>query len=252
MSEPVDCWILPHEKASGPENMAKDEALLDFASSHPGQSIFRTYEWSEPTLSLGYFQLIESAESDQRWKGATVVRRLTGGGALWHDAELTYALILSTSHPLSSRTAALYEWVHEAIVRVLSGQGLHAARRGTENPDLDQPAKPFLCFCDRNANDIILHGHKIVGSAQRRRSGAILQHGSILLRQSPRTPELQGIIDLAENTLGLGEVRQRLLTELPEALHFHNHLEEWPGIVVERTKNLIETHYRNDSWNRRR
>ena len=232
--------------------MAKDEALLDYVASHPGQSILRTYEWSEPTLSLGYFQSIAAAESDERWNGAAVVRRITGGGALWHDAELTYALILSRSHPMSSRTVALYEWVHEAIVRVFSAQGLPASRRGNANPPLDPSNKPFLCFLDRDPNDIVLQGHKIVGSAQRRRSGAVLQHGSILLGQSPRTQELPGILDLTDNPYGQDKFKQKLLAELPSALHFRTRVDEWPESVLQRAENLAETQYRSDAWNRRR
>ena len=69
MTATLECWVLPHERAPGAHNMAKDEAILDFVSSHPDQAVFRTYEWAEPTLSLGYFQSIRSAEAEARWNG---------------------------------------------------------------------------------------------------------------------------------------------------------------------------------------
>src|SRR5689334_9170111 len=81
----MHCRLLPHEVRSGPANMALDEALLDAVDAEPSSAVLRTYGWSEPTLSLGYFQAIAEAEADPRWRDVPIVRRPSGGGALWHD-----------------------------------------------------------------------------------------------------------------------------------------------------------------------
>src|SRR3954454_7619680 len=91
---PMFCRILPHEVREGPANMAWDEALLDAVNNEPTTAVLRTYGWAEPTLSLGYFQRFAAAEADPRFQDAAIVRRPTGGGALWHELEITYALIV--------------------------------------------------------------------------------------------------------------------------------------------------------------
>ena len=74
------CRVLPHAVGDGPTNMALDEALLDSVGSDPAKAVLRTYEWTPPTLSLGYFQSIAEVETDPRWAGVPIVRRPTGGG----------------------------------------------------------------------------------------------------------------------------------------------------------------------------
>ena len=195
----IACRRLPHETNDGPTNMALDETLLEIAANSPDTVIIRTYEWSEPTLSLGYFQSIADAEADPRWGGRPLVRRLTGGGALWHDHEITYAVAIPATHAFARPSTALYEAIHGAIAAELGRLGINAARRGDVSV-LNRPGtdRPFLCFQDRDAADVVVGPVKLVGSAQRRRAGAVLQHGSILLARSLTTPELPGLSDLAD------------------------------------------------------
>lgn len=196
---PYECRILPHLIADGPTQMAIDEALLDSVASSPRAAVFRTYEWSVPTLSLGYFQSIAEVDSDPRWNGKPVVRRATGGGALWHDRELTYAIVVPAGHPLARPSSALYAAVHESLSGWLRGAQVSARRRGAS--PRPPGSKPFLCFADRDDDDVVVGNGdrpiKLVGSAQRRRAGAVLQHGSILLARSPDTPELPGLVDVS-------------------------------------------------------
>ncbi|MEW4570068.1 lipoate--protein ligase [Tautonia sp. JC769] len=192
----MQCRVLPHEAGDGPWNMAVDHWMLDSVLADPGTAMLRTYEWSVPTLSLGYFQHRAEADADPRWQDAARVRRATGGGAIWHDRELTYALVLPADHPLTRRSKDLYRAVHQAIVGVLAERGIHARRRGESEARVGRD-RPLLCFLDRDAEDLVVGGSKVLGSAQRRRSGALLQHGSLLLETSGRTPELPGLADLA-------------------------------------------------------
>ena len=177
--------------------MALDEAMLDAVAEDASFATMRTYGWAEPTLSLGYFQRITDAEGDIRWRGSAIVRRPTGGGAIWHHHELTYAIVLPASHPLAHRRVELYREVHRAIADLLRSRGLEAERRG-DSSVRGRANRPFLCFSDADPEDVVYRGVKIVGSSQRRRSEAILQHGSLLLERSPTTPELAGAGDLAD------------------------------------------------------
>lgn len=183
--------VLPYAEADGPGNMAIDEALLETAEA--GTAVLRTYGWTEPTLSLGYFQNLDAARADPRWRAVPTVRRPTGGGALWHDREVTYALVIPRDHPLARRHVDLYEAVHEAIAADLRSLGANARRRGHGG----EGDRPFLCFRDADPSDVVIDGVKVVGSAQRRRAGAVLQHGSLLLAASPTAPELPGLAEVA-------------------------------------------------------
>src|SRR5436190_15116613 len=82
----------------GPMNMAIDEALLESAATD-GVATLRLYQWSEPTLSLGYFQAAEERERHQASTNCPLVRRASGGGAILHDRELTYSLALPEKSP---------------------------------------------------------------------------------------------------------------------------------------------------------
>jgi lipoyl(octanoyl) transferase len=144
-------------------------------------------------LSLGYFQRDDEVSADPRWSGLPIVRRLTGGGAILHHFEWTYSLAVPAQQTLFRHPEELYDLVHLAIIALLNRLGGEATLRG-ESPV--QPAEPWLCFSRQDAHDVVWRGHKILGSAQRRRKGAVLQHGSLLERASPLTPEHPGVLDL--------------------------------------------------------
>src|SRR5262245_10595361 len=95
------CRLVVDPPASGVWNMAVDEALIDDVADG-GLATLRFYQWNEPTLSLGYFQPYAARMGHAASASAAVVRRLSGGGALLHDRELTYALALPAAHPAST------------------------------------------------------------------------------------------------------------------------------------------------------
>ncbi len=142
----------------------------------------RLYQWDPPTISLGYFQPFAHYASLPPPAGTLpVVRRLTGGGAILHDQEVTYSLILPSNHPLLSKGASrLYELAHDAVIACIRSLGLEAAYAG--QTDDSGPARgPFFCFQRRHRCDLVVGPDKIAGSAQRRTREALLQHGSIIL-----------------------------------------------------------------------
>jgi lipoate-protein ligase A len=243
--------ILPHLSADGPAQMGLDEALLESVSKQPAAAVLRTYEWSVPTLSLGYFQSYREVESAPRWRGVPVVRRMTGGGAIWHHHEMTYALIVPRSHPLAGRPVELYRAVHGVLAELLREAGVAARRRGEEGP-LDLEKRPFLCFTGRDGEDIVANGWKVVGSAQRRRPKAVLQHGSLLLAGSERTPELPGLGEVADVTLSARAWSFRLCRRLPGVLGLSAREEEITAFESARSAVLAREVYENPDWTRRR
>src|SRR5947199_7308592 len=115
--------LFPCQSGDGPAHMAADEALLGHAAA--GRAALRFYTWSEPTLSLGYFQRAAERLADDRLAGLPYVRRPTGGGAIVHHHELTYALALPTG-----ATPAGTNWVcrmHDVIRAALSEFGVASA-----------------------------------------------------------------------------------------------------------------------------
>lgn len=190
---------------SGSWNMALDEVLLESAIEG-GIATLRWYTWREPTVSMGYFQRETDVLTDARLASLPRVRRLSGGGTLVHDQELTYSLTLPASQKLIERPVDLYRIVHTACIREFRRRGVELSMRGTTVKCLTEPV---LCFAREDEHDLVLEQHKVLGSAQRRRRGAILQHGGLLLKASATTPELPGIADLCP---------QADLTDLPESL----------------------------------
>jgi lipoate-protein ligase A len=208
-----------------------------------------------PTLSLGYFQSLAQARSDPRWATVPIVRRPTGGGAIWHQHEVTYALVMPAAHPMARSRNDLYRAVHAGIVKLLASLGAHSSADAESEcpnlaiaPEQTEHKRPLLCFTDRNPHDIVIGGYKVTGSAQRRRAGAVLQHGSLLLDSSDRTPELRGIRNVAEITLGPQEWSDQLLARIPVALGLGCFAAAVPDWVREQARHLEETVYRNPSW----
>ncbi len=229
--------------------MALDEALLDAACTGQPRILLRTYGWSVPTLSLGYFQGLDLVRADSRWSSVAIVRRLTGGGAIWHHHELTYALAVPREHPLARPSTQLYRAVHAAIVGGLVEFGVRADRRGEVFPLAGcERSRPLLCFTDRSAEDILLDGTKIVGSAQRRRRGAVLQHGSVLLARSCQTPELSGLCDVADLSADPREWSDRLAEWIGKAVAQHCVAVPVPEEIRSLAKERELSRYRDRAW----
>jgi lipoate-protein ligase A len=243
------CRVLPYLVQSGPAQMALDEALLESASERPTAAAVRTYEWSEPTLSLGYFQELADALAEPRWADVPIVRRATGGGAIWHEHELTYAVVVPRTHRLGSHPVDLYHAVHGAIAGLLQSRGAPARRRGV---DPDRPERPFLCFLDRDPEDLVVGTSKVVGSAQRRRSGAVLQHGSILLAQAHRTPELPGLEELSGLDPRPASWAEAVQAAIVGALDLAPRMDAISAAEIRQAADLERDRYRGASWTRRR
>jgi lipoate-protein ligase A len=239
--------------AAGAWNMAVDEALLESAMA-AGVATLRLYQWSEPTLSLGYFQAAGDRAQHAASRACPLVRRASGGGAIVHDRELTYSLALPLTDLRSRATTDLYDACHETLVQVLAESGIDArmfrpSPRACSATPLEQP---FLCFARRTCGDVVCGEHKVVGSAQRRRRGAVLQHGSILLDRCPYAPELPGIAQLADRSLTAAGLGPKWTDCLRDRLNLTWSLSSLSGHETLRVEEIMKSRFANEDYTLRR
>lgn len=195
-----ETWrLLLDPPGHGPWNMAVDEALLA-SSQTGGPPTLRLYTWSGPWLSVGYAQPLsfERAEACRR-AGIGVVRRITGGRAVLHGADLTYA-VAAPQASLPPGLQASYALVARALLRALATLGVCA--QVATRPAGTRAAAVFDCFAQPGADEICAGGRKLAGSAQRRALGAVLQHGSLrLAADPPAIAETAGSVPAAATSL---------------------------------------------------
>ena len=221
MSEPLG-RVLPYAEFDAASNMAVDQAILESVDAG-GPTTLRLYGWSAPSLSLGYFQSAAQRHRHAASQSIDWVRRATGGGAIVHDCELTYSFAVPIRDRRLGAREDLYHQSHLAIAQLLSQFGVRAQFYRELAERAEQYSEPFLCFQRRTAEDLIVSGYKVLGSAQRRSRYALLQHGSLLLRASRAAPELPGVGDLTSCQLSVEHWSELI----PEALLSTLGLRQW-------------------------
>ncbi len=170
-------WLLLHTPPlPGADNMALDEALLERARE-TGDAFCRVYTWVRPTLSLGRNQVAAGRYDLARARelGVDVVRRPTGGRAVLHHRELTYAVAM----PAEGSLRESYERINRLLTGALALLGAAAAPAAVEGRSPAPSLAP--CFELPTRDELVVEGRKLVGSAQWRDEGALVQHGSILV-----------------------------------------------------------------------
>jgi lipoyl(octanoyl) transferase len=241
--------------------MAADEALL-FDAAQRGVASLRLYQWREPTLSLGYFQSYEDRRLHPASQNCAIVRRQTGGGAILHDHELTYSLALPAAHRLARHPQQLYTEFHDAFITVLmpliaTRKQVWTLRRLNQRTAPPATQEPFLCFARRACGDVVLVDRdgtesKLLGSAQRRHRGAILQHGSLLLEKSPFAPELAGWLDLTGIQLTIEVLVDSLTAAFADALALRAFRGRFPSELQSNADQLANSKYGGPAWTKRR
>jgi len=161
--------VLPLRMDDAVTSMALDEAVLRLNSEGRSPNTLRFWRWQPSAVSIGYFQSLELEVNleEARREGVQVVRRITGGGAVFHDTngELTYSLVCK-EEDLPRDILESYRLICGGLVKGLGLLGLEAEFRPV--------------------NDVLVRGRKISGSAQTRRWGSVLQHGTILISPDVR------------------------------------------------------------------
>jgi len=177
-------WSLIVDDAlDGADNMAIDGDLLHYVenSSEP-RTVVRFYQWRRPTVSLGRNQKVDAAVDSEYCgqRGIDVVHRPTGGRAVLHDDELTYAVASNDSNSFGDSIYANYKSVSEALCAGFIRLGVPAVLAPeTRKASLENAAMDLPCFISPSRYELTVGGRKIVGSAQRRLRRGFLQHGSM-------------------------------------------------------------------------
>lgn len=172
---------------TGTENMALDEALLEAVRTEKAPVLLvRTYQWAEPTLSLGVNQPIRDAEvllrryAERMEAIPVIVRRPTGGRAILHGEDVSYAFITNAPGLLRQNVRTAYCLLTKLVRETLQRLSI-STRFGEVSNERDYARSP-VCFETRTSADLLTEdGRKLLGSAQLRRFGGLLQHGSVFL-----------------------------------------------------------------------
>lgn len=189
----MEVWrVLNSKEAEGYLNMAIDEAILWSCQRGYTPATLRFYRWARPTLSIGYLQKVFE-EFDvkvcQELK-YPIVRRITGGRAVLHDQEVTYSVVISKeSSFFSTSILQAYRVLGNGLIQgcKILGIGAQMVSRSVKPHSQDgfDKDKFPICFTAPSWYEIVVAGKKLIGSAQRRLEGALLQQGSILMKFNP-------------------------------------------------------------------
>lgn len=185
LNHPPSAWrLLLTPPLDGPLNMAVDEALLYAVAEGRSPPTLRFFAWTPPCLSLGYAQPLSDVAAERlHARGWGLVRRPTGGRAILHTDELTYSVIAPLDEPrVLGGVIESYRQLSAGLLRGLHVLGLNAqADKQKAASDLRPSAALPVCFEAPSDYEITANGRKLLGSAQVRKRGAVLQHGSLPL-----------------------------------------------------------------------
>ncbi len=259
----------------GAENMAVDESLLMSHASGDSPPVLRLYGWDPPALTIGYFQS-HAGQVDEdgcRRHGFDWVRRPTGGRAVLHQHELTYAVVVSQGL-LKGSVLQTYQVLSMSLLSGLRCLGVDAelteVRRVTRR---ERQLSSAACFDSATPHELAVDGRKVVGSAQVRQRGVLLQHGSV-----PLELDRAAVVDclnlgsdavrgrvlrtLESKAAGLNEVSSEPIDYCSLARALQTGFEETLGVSFERggltavekrrVEELIRDKYGTDEWNRAR
>jgi len=189
-------WLrLDSGPGCGAFNMAMDEALLEMMSRLQ-KPVLRFYGWTEPAATFGYFQRF--AEVEQATLLRPLIRRPTGGGIVPHDADWTYSLTFPPGHEWHClRAEESYRRAHEWIQGAFARLGVE-----TELAPCCKKSAPGQCFVGHEKFDLLWHGQKVAGAAQRRNKLGLLIQGSV---QPPPLQLNRQDLEIAMRAVGGGE-----------------------------------------------
>ncbi|UMZ74298.1 lipoate--protein ligase family protein [Natranaerofaba carboxydovora] len=259
----------------GSENMARDEALLKSYYFGKKQPVFRIYDWKPDCISLGYFQ---KATSEINLDGANklnvdIVRRPTGGRGVLHANEITYCLVMEEKFfGISKSVIESYKFLIQGIKKGLEALGLNPEIKTISKKEEKKQGKlnfSSACFDSSSWYELLLDNRKVVGSAQTRRKGVILQHGSIKLHYKPELdvevfnfkPSLSktkiintlnkraiGIMDI-NPSLNKSECKKAIIKGFEEAFNIEFIEDEYTELEKEWSMRLQQSKYCSKEWN---
>lgn len=269
-------WRVIHSRLHcAADNMAVDEAMLQAHAAGKTPPTLRLYGWQPAAVSLGYFQKAETEVDleECRRHSIDIVRRLTGGRAVLHDNELTYSIVVREDHPLIPATiTASYRYLSQGLLAGLKQLGIDAQMNMPKAAygQTRRTQASAACFDAPSHYELTAQGRKLAGSAQVRKNGVVLQHGSILLTFNPRlmasllnlpTPEAKDTVArvLSKRAISAGEAANREISWAEACEAMVNAFGPALGVELESdtlssgeqvtARELAASKYSQQSWN---
>lgn len=253
-------------------NMAMDEALMNWQRKTGMKPVLRFYGWAPAGISVGFFQKLNGSIDLEKAAqlGIPLVRRQTGGKAVLHDQELTYSVVIPEHHPSMPKSVKeAYLVISNGLLEGYRNLGIHAQLAAEAKRSKESSA---VCFEEPSWHELTVEGRKAAGSAQTRKQGIILQHGSIPLqldenrlfelfvypseavkeraRQAFRTRAV-AINELMPEPASLEEVQQAFKAGFETGLGICLEKFEPPAELLEEVR-VLEAKYESEEWNHRR
>ncbi len=258
--------LLVTEPLDGATNMALDEAILQARLQEIAPPTLRFFSWDPPTVSLGYGQRLDGVNVEAcRRLGVGLVRRPTGGSAIYHDTlerEVTYSVVARAGDfDGSGDLLETYRWIGQGLTAGLRRLGVPAEMVSVKPSD--PSAMPAFCFARTGSYEVEVAGKKLVGSAQRRQGGAFLQHGSVLLGADvarlcllfPQEGDPLSAMTTLEKMLGRRPTFDEIVEALAAGLRETHSLDLAPDGLTRDEEALMERFirekYDTDAWNHR-
>lgn len=231
--------LLPFLDADGPTQMACDEALLESATV----TTLRLYRWAPATVSLGYFQDYSNIVRHLP-PAMPIVRRITGGGAIWHEHEVTYCLVgVLGQDGWPERVRDCYPLFHGAVQIALRHGGAPLQRQPDSIGDRRYRDEP-RCFASPAVDDLVAEqGGKVLGSAGRVRGQRVLIHGSLKLASNPWDGEA-----VSGCGLTFSAASSLLQVALPAAVGSTAEDGTWTTEEMTARQRIMHVRYGDDAW----
>jgi lipoate-protein ligase A len=256
-------WRLIYSPAlSGAWNMAIDEAMLLAHAAGLTPPTLRLYRWQPPAVSLGLLQPFEAINEEACHQlGFDIVRRPSGGGAVLHQHEITYAVVIDGRLcPYGSSVLSTYRWLAEGLKAGLKRLGVDISLPPLPYPT--QPTSETFCFVRLTDADLSVNGRKLAGSAQARKRNFLLQHGSIPLRLDIEAVErIFGSIErerftcveeVLKRNVSLDEFAEALVRGFSEALGVDFTVSDLTPLEYQLANLLFDHKYNTVSWTKER
>jgi len=269
--------ILAQGKLSPAKNMAIDDAIFELIQEGKSTPLIRFYDWNPPTLSLGYHQSAMKEVDFEKLAeiGYGFVRRPTGGRLVLHKNEVTYAVIAPNDEHLAGNVLKSYGDISLALAEGLKLLDINVEFEQKELSSFSQREPVNPCFNSSSKYELAVQGKKVVGSAQVRKNGVLLQHGSIILDENQREIAylMPGLSDKMRDRLAnmmdnkTISINQALNKKVPyqEAVSkfvqgfrqaWENdefeEIDDLLGFEKERAEELMKKKYSTDKWNLRK
>jgi lipoate-protein ligase A len=273
-SHPPAAWrLIKTPPARGAWNMAADEAILESTTQGINPPTLRLYSWDPPCLSMGYAQPVSDVDQTAlHANGWDLVRRPTGGRAILHTDELTYSVCGPETDPvLAGDIISSYKRLSNAILAALEqiGLGVQALPKEKEAPGTEPEP---ICFEVPSNYEITVNGKKLVGSAQSRRRGGVLQHGTLPLTgdltritqaltfpdEASRQTAAERLLARASTietslsaTITWDQAAEAFISAFESVLNLDLQPGEFTTEELARTEELVEEKYGHPNWNLR-